>query len=350
MRKSKLAIDYCNINNVHKPLIITPALVIENGWKTDKIPQWNNDENFNPTFIQYASFIRKNKLQNIDFDSVIMDEGHHITEKCKDVIFDLKHKFNNKPVIILSATINNEKMELLNDIFGDIYVKQIGMPKAIYDKRLPSPQIVFIKCHLKLSDMSTYLDLNDKFEYYKERAEGNNYMSIMMKRTAKDIYEWLSDKKISTTRKIAQLYKDYGKLIFCSNIEQCDELSPYSVHSKNKKSKELIEQFNKGKMKTLTSCRVLLEGVNLKRCKIGIFNYISPTLRIQTQACGRIIRHKEPVFVYPYFENTREEKITNDIYYRYKEVSKITVLTEEKINELYDDRRLKTRGKRVNTK
>lgn len=285
--KTKIAIDYCNINNIHRPLIVTPALVIEEGWKNDQIPKWNKDHLFNPIFIQYASFINEDKVKDIDFDGVIFEEVHHITERCRDTIINLRNKFNNKPTIMLSATVNKEKMDILNSIFTYIYTVKITTSKAVEDNRLPSPKFIFIKLHLDVLDLASYMELNRQFEYYKNTSKTNAFMSVKMKRLAKTIYEWLSNKKVPFTKMLLYLYKDYGKLTFCSDIEQCEELGSYPVHSKNKKADELIEKFNAGKIKHLTSCRVLLEGVNLKNCKVGIFNYLSPTLRIQVQSVGK---------------------------------------------------------------
>lgn len=329
-------------------MIITSALVIEEGWKNDQIPKWNNDPKFNPTFIQYASFVNEDKIKDIDFDSVLWDEGHHITERCRDIIFKYRNKFNNIPMVILSATVNKEKMDILKSIFVYIHTVKVSMSQAVEADRLPSPKIIFVKCKLNSSDTATYMELNKQFEYYKAGSKTNQFMMTKMKRLAKDIYEWLSDKKVPITKMLLYLYKDYGKLTFCSNIEQCEELGLYPVHSKNKKSKELIDKFNKGKIKNLTSCRVLLEGVNLKGCKIGIFNYLSPTLRIQVQSCGRILRHKEPVLIFTYYEGTKEEKIVNNIYEQYKDVSEVIITNEDKIKEAYELRKSRRKRKKDN--
>lgn len=338
--KTKLAIDYLIANNVKKPLIVTPALVIENGWKTDQLPKWDTEHKLNPTFIQYASFIDTDKVKNIDFDSLVLDEAHHITDKFQNTIFSLSIMFRNKPIIMLSATINSEKRELLNETFNDYYTVKVSTAKAIQSEKLPTPTIMFIKCKLGYADTAMYQTMNTHLEYFKQFSD-NSFYRIKMKRQAKDIYEWLSDKKIEITKILLFIYRQYRTLTFCSNIEQCNNLGANPVHSKNKKSKEIVENFNNNKIKHLTSCRVLLEGVNLYNCRVGIFNYLSPTFRIQTQAFGRILRHNKPIIIFPYFENTRDEVIINKLYKQYKNSAKIIVTTMDKVKEIYNERKIR---------
>ena len=54
---------------------------------------------------------------------------------------------------------------------------------------------------------------------------------------------------------------------------------------------------------------MLDEGINLAECKVGIYNNLNSSERIIKQRLGRILRHKEPVVIIPYFKNTREEEL-----------------------------------------
>lgn len=338
--KTKLAIDYLLANNKTKPLILTPSLVIENGWINDQLPKWDPEHKLSPIFMQYASFINADKVKYLNFDSIVCDEGHHITEKCLNTISALSSKFKYKNTIVLSATVSNEKRELLYNAFGDLYPVRISTAKAIDEERLPVPTIVFVKCKLNSTDTAIYQTMADTLDYLKQYSNNKAY-EIRMKRQAKDIYEWLSDKKIEITKILLFIYRQYRTLTFCSSIEQCNNLGANPVHSKNKKSKEIVENFNNNKIKHLTSCRVLLEGVNLYNCRVGIFNYLSPTFRIQTQAFGRILRHNKPIIIFPYFENTRDEVIINKLCKQYKNSAKIIVTTMDKVKEIYNERKIR---------
>lgn len=334
--KTKLAIDYLLANNNTKPLILTPSLVIENGWINDQLPKWDPEHKLSPIFMQYASFINTDKVRYLDFDSVVCDEGHHITEKCLNTISVLSSKFKYKNTIVLSATVSNEKRELLYNAFGNLYTVRVSTAKAIDEEQLPVPTMVFVKCKLNSVDTAIYQTMADTLDHLKQYSSNKVY-EIRMKRQAKDIYEWLSCKKEDITKKLLNIYAHYKTLTFCSNISQCNNLGFNPIHSKNKESTRLINDFNNCKIKHLTSCRVLLEGVNLYGCRVGIFNYLSPTLRIQVQSIGRLMRHKKPILIFPYFMDTRDEIIVNKIFRQYKKSAKIIVTNEYKIEEAHNE-------------
>jgi superfamily II DNA or RNA helicase len=67
--------------------------------------------------------------------------------------------------------------------------------------------------------------------------------------------------------------------------------------------------FNEGKIKHITACDMVNEGVNLTDCKIGLFAAINSSEILVKQKNGRVLRHKEPVIIIPYYKNTREEEI-----------------------------------------
>ena len=58
---------------------------------------------------------------------------------------------------------------------------------------------------------------------------------------------------------------------------------------------------------------MLDEGVNLTSCRVGIFANINSSERIVVQRIGRILRHKDPIIIIPYFINTREQEIVNNM-------------------------------------
>ena len=53
---------------------------------------------------------------------------------------------------------------------------------------------------------------------------------------------------------------EHRTLIFCNSIEQTEMLGEYCINSKNKKSVEYLEAFNKGKIDHITACNMLNEG------------------------------------------------------------------------------------------
>ena len=51
------------------------------------------------------------------------------------------------------------------------------------------------------------------------------------------------------------------------------------------------------------------EGINLVDCKIGIWAYMNASEIMSVQKLGRILRHKEPIAILPYYLGTREQEL-----------------------------------------
>ena len=83
--------------------------------------------------------------------------------------------------------------------------------------------------------------------------------------------------------------------------------------------------FNSNKIKHITACNILNEGVNLTNCRVGIFCNLNSSEIIVKQRVGRILRHKSPVIIIPYFENTREEELVQKMIEEYDKDSIIIV-------------------------
>ena len=57
--------------------------------------------------------------------------------------------------------------------------------------------------------------------------------------------------------------------------------------------------------------KTIVVKVNLMNCQIGIYAVLNSSERMIKQKMGRLLRHKEPILVIPYFKNTRDEEIVN---------------------------------------
>ena len=62
---------------------------------------------------------------------------------------------------------------------------------------------------------------------------------------------------------------------------------------------------------------MLDEGVNLTNCRVGIYASLNSSERMIIQKMGRLLRHKEPIIIIPYFKNTRDEEIVNKMMIQY---------------------------------
>lgn len=57
--------------------------------------------------------------------------------------------------------------------------------------------------------------------------------------------------------------------------------------------------------------KTVVVKVNLMNCQIGIYAVLNSSERMIKQKMGRLLRHKEPILIIPYFKNTRDGEIVN---------------------------------------
>ena len=72
---------------------------------------------------------------------------------------------------------------------------------------------------------------------------------------------------------------------------------------------DVLESFNTGKIDHIATCQMLNEGVNLVDCKLGMFAALNSSKVLQKQKLGRLLRHKEPLIVIPYYVGTRDAEL-----------------------------------------
>lgn len=71
--------------------------------------------------------------------------------------------------------------------------------------------------------------------------------------------------------------------------------------------------------------KIVVVKVNLTNCRIGIFCNLNSSEIITRQRCGRLLRHKSPIIIIPYFKDTREEELVQKMVEEYSEKSKIII-------------------------
>ena len=174
-------------------------------------------------------------------------------------------------------------------------------------------------------------DLDNQIEYWKKRYLRSRSEIFKNKwlRLCNDRLKWLSDKKTPYVQQILIHLGEYRTLIFCNSIEQTEMLGEYCINSKNKESIEHLEAFNEGKIDHITACNILNEGMNLYNCQVGIYANLNSSDTIIKQRMGRLLRHKNPVLIVPYFKNTREEELVNKMLENYNPAL-ITIIDDYK--------------------
>lgn len=328
-----------------KALIVIPKLVLKKTWQ-DEIKKWNLE--YLLERIEFSTYISLPKNYDGFWSIICFDEAHHLSERC---FRSIDSSFNRYIVkhLFLSATLSYNFKAILFNTFPDLYLYNISLKTAIDNKILPDPVILLypmildnseqkyeyvkrqsgkkvivtyqarwpiikrmtkddLSPHILCTEQQYYNLLDDdiKFLSGKHKAQG----IVKQKRIAR--LKILANFKTDKVKDILSMLKDYRTITFCESIEQTQQLGKNCIHSKNIKRLDVLEDFNNKKIKHITSCEILSEGVNVTDCRVGIFARInSSDLQIK-QKLGRVLRHKSPVVILPYYKNTREEQIVNE--------------------------------------
>lgn len=350
MGKTKVAIDLINhicdrvFRNDECPttiLILVAKTVHKQTWK-DEIEKWGGIKSDYITIECYESL--KN-YENSCFDVVVADEMQHLSEARIDVLETIHI---NESFIGLSATIKRD----MRDYF--IYnhkaeVIKCGLKEAVEDEVLPEPTVYLLPLTLDTTnytykakkfgrDIITtqkgyYDSVSSLIKWYKNKyfdSENERIKNLWLSTAGKRL-KWCAEQKEALVLSLLDKFKNYKTLTFCSSIEQSERLGKYNITSKNKASVKNLEMFNLNKIKHITACNILNEGVNLTNCRIGIFCNLNSSEIVVKQRVGRILRHKSPIIIIPYFKDTREEELVEKMI---EEYSKDSIITIDNINDI----------------
>jgi len=339
--KSKLSLDklmqWYNPNS--EILIVIPRNVLIKNW-LDEIHKWGYDDIINNiTFSTYVSVPK----QDASWDIVIFDECHHLSERCQETITNwlVKH------AVFLSATIKRDLKYWIMGTFTNLEIIHVKTQDAITSDVLPEPIVYLLpltlecrfptctivknpkgktpvietswmgrwaawkqkvyKVHTYCTQEQYYEDMSNMIDWYKRRAmSGNVIFKNQWLHRCGERLKWLSDQKVNITRQILEHLGDNRVLTFCASIEQSESFGR-CVNSKV--GTDNLTAFNLGSINHIAAVGMLDEGCNLTNCQVGIFNMLNSSDRLSTQRIGRILRHKKPVIIVPYFRGTRDEEI-----------------------------------------
>lgn len=348
--KTKVAIDLINhvcdrvYRNDESPtsvLILVAKTVHKQTW-ANEIEKWGGVKTDYVTIECYESL---KKYEGAYFDVVIADEMQHLSEARLEVL-DTLHI--NEAFIGLSATIKRDMRDYFIDNYDATIIK-CGLREAVEDEVLPEPTVYLLPLSLDntkylyktkrfgrtvvLTQRGYYESISSLIEWYKNKYfnSRNERIKNLWLSTAGKRLKWCAEQKEPLVLSLLDKFKNYKTLTFCSSIEQSERLGKYNITSKNKDSVKNLEMFNLNKIKHITACNILNEGVNLTNCRIGIFCNLNSSEIIVKQRVGRILRHKSPIIILPYFKDTREEELVEKMIEEYSEDS-IKVISN--INEI----------------
>lgn len=339
-------------------LVVVPRLVLKKNFMLE-VKKWWKDCPLTFILTTYRSLHKYTG----NWDAVIYDEVHHLTPKCREIVPNINSQYS----ILLSATVNRNLREILYKIFPNLGYYKRTVREAIDQEVLPDPKVYLLPLEL---DNSTYsetiiknpsfyksietdwshrwkyigkvkdtkiiirctkrqfiIDLDNQIDWWKKRyisTKKEQFKNIWLK-LCSDRLKILSNWKTNKCLDILKHLKNYRTLTFCNSIDQTEVLGKYCINSKNKLYQEVLNSFNEEKIKHITACNMLDEGINLTNCRIGIYAALNSSERLIKQKLGRLLRHKDPIIIIPYYERTREEELVKTMLLDYNPNLVVTI-------------------------
>lgn len=369
--KSKCSLDLVNhlaeTKYKGKPvsmLLLVAKRVHKKTW-ADEINKWGGIH-VSSLVVECYESLHKHEHQH--FDIIVLDEVHHAGSPLR---LDALKTISFGNAIGLSATIPQK----LKDYFLYEYHASIvscNITEAIDSSVLPEPQIVLFPLQLDSFKNTEVIEVNPKaknivrhgffcdlWKYRKlkvhalvsctARQKVNDYNSTILHlkqtytRTRQEyirkrwLFEcgerlkYLANLKNPVVLSLLQRLSDERTITFCKTIEQAELLGKHCIHSKNKDSDLIYRDFNDRKIDHITSVNILNENANLVDCRYAVFANYSSSELVGVQRTGRALRHKSPVIIMPYYENTREQEILEDML---KDFSPDCIRTIHSVEEL----------------
>ena len=359
--KTKIALEWLK-DKKGTTLIVVPRLVLIDSW-LDEMQKWNVDRD-----VTFSTYVSLHKHAGY-WDNIIFDECHHLSDRC----FDILESYTWGHSILLSATVNRNKKWQIRSSFN-VFAIKVSPREAIEENILPDPKVYLIPLELDntkedwrivknagkgtpmvvpfkdrfkytamkhreiiipCTQKQYYSDMCSLIDYYKRKSFMQRFKNLYLHKCG-DRLKWLSSQKTEIGHFILSLLRGERVLTFCHSIEQTEKLGKHCINSKNKDALKELESFNDGKINHITACAMLDEGVNLKNCQYGLFINLNASERMQKQRLGRLLRHKEPIIIIPYFKDTRDEEILNKMLLDYnKDLVSVVNLNDLKGNPIH---------------
>lgn len=266
-------------------LIAYPDLKIKESWETDFARREYNNPN-----ITYTTHLSLHKYKEYNFDVIIIDEIHLLSEAqieaAKELIED------NQCVLGLTGTLSKWTEETLNEELGLFVVAEYPIEQAIEEGVIVDYQITVVKVPL---DNVTKHNYKGKFRTEKQQFDAYGYVINNMERTggnsmflrlARMRIVQNSLAKLNKTKQLLTKHAEDRILVFCGVTDIADKLGIPSYHSKSSE-KQLFEDFANGKGNHLAVVKIGNTGVTYKPLNRVIINYFDSNAENLAQKINR---------------------------------------------------------------
>ena len=361
--KSKIAIDMANyladkeFKEHEEPfnvLLVVAETAHKSNWKME-FDRWGLKTN-NIVMECYASL---KKYRNSYWDLVIFDEAHHLGS---DLRMDVLTELHAQNIILLSATLPDQVMQAVTEVFGEFVTSKVTLKEAIEWGILPQPKVYLIpltldstypnctiieewgkkekrvtyKCkfherweyvrnknkypnvtlEISCTQQQKYDYLSDQFEYWRSQFFRTRQEFIKNKwlQVGSQRKRFLGESKTDAVRLLLHKIQNKRFICFCTSIEQAELLGgKNAIHSKKDNSLDIIDDFNTKKIDNLFAVGMLQEGQNLTDIEAGVIVQLDGQERAFVQKFGRSLRATDPIQFIFYYKGTRDTEYLENV-------------------------------------
>lgn len=284
--KIRTSINILRKFNPHATVLIAyPDNKIKDSWIAD-FEEMDYD---NPN-ITYTTHLSLKKYTSYEFDLVIIDEIHLLSEAQIEVCKELLE--NNKQVLGLTGTLSMDS-EITLEKELDIHVlAEYPIEKAIEEGVIVDYEIKVIRVPL---DDKTLIDYKGKKRTEKKQFDNVSWVinkmmmngsDTMFMRLARMRLIQSSLAKINATKALLAKHKDERVLVFCGTTKVSDSLGIPSYHSKSSE-KQMFADFADGKGNHMAVVKIGNTGVTYKPLNRVIINYFDSNAENLAQKINR---------------------------------------------------------------
>ena len=251
-------------------LIAYPDNKIKESWQSDF-----DDLGYDDSNVTYTTHLSLKKLVDNEYDIVIIDEIHLLSEAQIEVCQDLFS--NNACILGLTGTLASDTERTLEEELDLHVVAYYPIEKAIEEGVIVDYEIHVIKVPL---DNAIYNDYKGKMKTEKKHYDGlswvinklqNSGSDTMFMRLARMRLIQSSLAKTNATKKLLAKHKDERVLVFCGTTAVADSLGIPSYHNKSKE-KQIFEDFAEGEGNHLAVVKIGNTGVTFSKLNRVIIN------------------------------------------------------------------------------
>ena len=277
-----------NIMKEIKPktvLIAYPDNKIKESWQDDF-----RECNYTDSFITYTTNLSLHKYKEEQFDLVVLDEIHLLSEAQIEAAKELISINTN--ILGLTGTLSKWTEETLAQELDMLVIAHYPIETAIEEGVIVDYEITVIKTpldNIKINDYKgkkrTEKKQFDSYAWVIDSLEKQG-KSTMFLRLARMRIIQNSIAKLEATKKLLNKHKAERVLVFCGVTKIADALGIPSYHSK-KTEKNAFEKFASGEGKHMAVVKIGNTGVTYKPLNHVIINYFDSNAENLAQKINR---------------------------------------------------------------